>query len=184
MDALFNGMEQGAASRDDPLEVLPLVLKRHPEADVCGLGIPDSDMAEMMDTAHPVVNLGLEPIHPRDAPTKGCVNSIAQAIDLIEQMKATGLILDLFHSWWDADLVAAAARPYVRAVQICNVTAEPRRSPDLGHGILDVAAIVRDVRASGYVGPIEFEIFAADHGQDDVLQLLRRAADWSLPSET
>lgn len=130
------------------------------------------------------VHLGLEPIHPRDAPTKGCVNSIAQAIEMIAPLKATGMILDLFHSWWDADLIHAAGREDIRAVQICNVTVEPRRSPFLDEGMLDVGAIVRDVRAAGYAGPIEFEIFAADHGQSDVLPLLQHARAWALQGRT
>ena len=125
------------------------------------------------------VHLGLEPIHPRDAPTKGCINSIAQSLDVIAPLKATGLILDLFHSWWDADLVATASRPDIRAVQVCNVAAEPKRSPDPEEGILNVAGIVRDIRAAGYRGVIEFEVFAADHGHSDVLPLLHRAAEWS-----
>lgn len=126
------------------------------------------------------VRLGLEPIHPRDAPTKGCVNSIAMATGLIAPLKATGLILDLFHSWWDPDLVAACGRSDTRVVQICNVTAEPRRSPDPAQGILDVAAIVHDIRAAGFSGPVEYEIFAADHGQSDIAPLLRGAAEWSV----
>lgn len=125
------------------------------------------------------VKLGLEPIHPRDAPTKGCINSIAQAIDLIEPMQTTGLILDLFHSWWDPDLMAAAGRSDIRMLQICNVTEEPRRSPFLDDGMLDVAAVVAEMRAAGYDGAVEFEVFAADHGQQEILPLLRQAAHWA-----
>ena len=57
------------------------------------------------------VRLGLEPIHPKDVATKGCVNTIAQAQALIAPLTATGLIVDLFHSWWDPDLIAVDGGP-------------------------------------------------------------------------
>jgi sugar phosphate isomerase/epimerase len=125
------------------------------------------------------VRLGLEPIHPKDVATKGCINSIAQACALIASLEATGLIVDLFHSFWDTDLMSVAADPDICALQICNVTAEPKRSADLGDGMLDVSAIVRGFREAGYDGPVEFEIFAADHGQTNVAPILQAAADWA-----
>lgn len=125
------------------------------------------------------VRLGIEPIHPRDAPTKGCVNSIAQADTLIAPLHATGLILDLFHSWWDPDLLGAMGGADIRMVQICNVTAEPRRTADLARGILNVRKILENIVGQGYRGPFEFEVFAADHGQSDVAPILQAAMDWS-----
>lgn len=125
------------------------------------------------------VRLGLEPIHPKDVPTKGCVNSIAQARALIEPMGATGLIVDMFHSWWDPDLLGVASDPDVRALQICNVTPDIRRSATLDTGMLDVRSLVQAIRQAGYSGPVEFEIFAADHGKADVAPILRAAQDWA-----
>ncbi|MEM9140309.1 MAG: TIM barrel protein [Pseudomonadota bacterium] len=125
------------------------------------------------------VRLGLEPIHPKDIATKGCVNSIAQAQSLIAPLRATGLILDLFHSWWDPDLIAAAADPSVCVLQICNVTKDLRRSAVLDQGVLDVGALVDQIRGTGFAGPVEFEIFAADHGQADIAPILAAAAAWA-----
>lgn len=125
------------------------------------------------------VRLGLEPIHPKDVPTKGCINTIAHARALIAPLRSTGLIVDLFHSWWDPDLTAAVADPSTCAVQICNVTTEVRRSPSLNQGILDVRAVMQDVLRAGYTGPIEFEIFAADHGQADIAPILQAANAWA-----
>ena len=138
-----------------------------------GLGVLDACAANCG------VRLGLEPIHPRDAPTKGCVNSIAQAREFIRPLTATGLILDLFHSWWDPDLVPTTGLGSTEIVQICNVTPEPRRSPDLANGMLDVRVLVQDMRANGFEGPLEFEIFAADHGQAGVAPILEAAMDWA-----
>ena len=125
------------------------------------------------------VRLGLEPIHPKDVPTKGCVNTLAQARALIEPLEATGLIVDLFHSWWDPDLMAVAADPCVCVLQICNVTSEPRRSPTLDRGILNVRALTESLQKAGFAGPVEFEIFAADHGQADIAPILRAANAWA-----
>ncbi|MEM7211493.1 MAG: sugar phosphate isomerase/epimerase family protein [Pseudomonadota bacterium] len=125
------------------------------------------------------VRLGLEPIHPKDVQTKGCVNTIAQARTLIAPLQSTSLIVDLFHSWWDPDLIDVAADPCVCTLQICNVTPQLRRSPDLDFGILDVRALVRNIHRAGYAGPTEFEIFAADHGESDIAPILQRANAWA-----
>ncbi len=130
------------------------------------------------------VRLGLEPIHPVGTPTKGVVNSIAQASRLIEPLSATGVILDLSHSWWDPDLLGMmAVQPSpVRLVQICNVLnsehALPRRSQSLDKGALKMPEVLSAIRAAGYAGPFEFEVFAVDHDLDDPAPLLESAMDW------
>lgn len=125
------------------------------------------------------LRLGLEPIHPKDVATKGCVNTIAQARELIAPLSSTGLIVDLFHSCWDSDLINVAADASVSTLQICNVTEEPRRSPSLDKGILNVRRLLEQFRQAGFSGPVEFEIFAADHNQPDIGSILRAAAEWA-----
>ncbi|HKK36206.1 MAG TPA: sugar phosphate isomerase/epimerase [Paracoccaceae bacterium] len=106
------------------------------------------------------VALGLEPIHPASAHDKGCVATLAEARALVAPLAATGLLVDLFHSWWDPDLLAAA--PEIRLLQICNVLPGedgPRRSPTLDRGLLDLSATLGALRAAGWRGAPEFEIF-------------------------
>lgn len=130
------------------------------------------------------VQLGLEPIHPVGTPNKGVVNSIAQTSGLIASLKATGVILDLSHSWWDPDLLQAIADPAarIRLVQICNVLLSehslPRRSEALDSGALNMSDVLSAIRAAGYAGPFEFEVFAVDHACDDPTPLLEAAMDW------
>lgn len=124
------------------------------------------------------VRLGLEPIHPKDIAAKGCVNSIAQARALVAPLQVTGLIVDLFHSWWDPDVIAVAGDPCVSVLQICNVTEGLRRSPYLDKGVLHVGDLVEQFRRAGFDGPVEFEIFADDHGRADVAPILAAAAAW------
>ena len=130
------------------------------------------------------VRLGLEPIHPVGVATKGCVNTIAMARKAIAGLNATGLIVDLFHSWWDPELLPAIADPAsrVRLVQVCNVDltgAAPRRSPWLDRGALDMAQVLRAIREAGYAGPFEVEVFAADHGEPEVAAFLDAAQRWA-----
>ena len=128
--------------------------------------------------------LGIEPIHPLGALTKGVVNSLAQAREIIDDLVASGLILDLSHSWWDPDLWRIIADPEarVRLVQICNVvlsdTALPRRSPALDQGALNAESLLTAIRGFGCTAPFEFEVFAVDHGLTDPSPLLKAAMDW------
>ncbi len=127
------------------------------------------------------VNLGLEPIHPVGMLSKGCVNSIEQARQVIAPLRSTGLILDLYHSWWDDGFhrVLDADLHSVHLIQICNVILHedeaPRRSTQLGQGVVDVAGLIARARAAGYAGRFEFEIFARDHDGSDTRSILADA---------
>lgn len=122
--------------------------------------------AELAERARAAgVRLGLEPIHPMDTFGKGVINTIAQALALVAAHDNLGLTIDLFHSWWDPDLLSVLDRAgdKVYVYQICNViegdpAVKPGRAlPD--EGALDVGEIVRQARARGYAGFIEFELF-------------------------
>ncbi len=113
------------------------------------------------------VRLALEPIHPADLGAKGCINSIAQALALTAPYSNAGLMLDLYHSWWDADIWALYdARPGdIAVLQFCNVIErDPEMKPGRdvpSLGMVDVGAHLRAAEAGGYRGWYEFEIF--DH---------------------
>lgn len=113
------------------------------------------------------VRLGLEPIHPAEIFAKGCVNSIAQAETLVSSLHSTGLLIDVYHSWWDPDF---ARLPQIVdrtvLVQLCGVA---RRQSDFGfgrepldQGFIDIATVIRGTREAGYDGAFEFEMFARD----------------------
>ncbi len=113
------------------------------------------------------VRLGVEPIHPVDTMSKGCVNSIADALALIDGIAGVGLILDVNHSWWDPALprICRGHGDRVALVQLCNVIepepSRPRRE-FLSRGLVDLAALVAGFEADGYAGFYEFEIFPPD----------------------
>lgn len=113
------------------------------------------------------VRLGVEPIHPADLMTKGCVNSIADTLTLMEGIEDVGMILDINHSWWDPALprICRDHRDRVALLQLCNVV-EPEpscpRREFLSAGLVDVAGLIAGFEADGYSGFYEFEIFPPD----------------------
>ena len=127
------------------------------------------------------VHLGLEPIHPLGILQKGCVNSLADALDLVGKHAQIGLTLDFFHSWWDPRFtrVFDAALQKIRLVQFCNVAAPENPAEfvrDLpATGLLDVAGALLDMRARGYRGCFEFEMFPEHLRGRSVAETLRAA---------
>jgi sugar phosphate isomerase/epimerase len=124
------------------------------------------------------VTLGVEPIHPMDILTKGCVNAVAGALDLIDGHEAAKLILDFYHSWWDPDLVrlAESAADRIALVQICNVRIRdgvPVGRDTLAGGALDIAPLLRAVTGGPYRGRLELELFGNDLAGRDALVLVR-----------
>ncbi len=116
------------------------------------------------------IRLGLEPIHPAEIRAKGCVNTIADARAMAAPLSATGLILDVHHSWWDTDLVPADAAEAadILVVQVCDVTeidGRLRREVP-GEGNVDGLAPMRAIAAVSDAA-LELELFAVDlRGRD------------------
>ena len=111
------------------------------------------------------VHLGIEPIHPLGILQKGCVNSIADGLSLATRHAHVGLTIDFFHTWWDTRFTSVfeAAPEKTRLVQFCNV-AVPDNPADFQRevpatGLLDVAGALHAIRARGYRGYFEFEMF-------------------------
>ena len=139
-------------------------------------------LAALADIARPAgVRLGVEPIHPVDLMTKGCVNSIADALALVDGIDGVGLILDVNHSWWDPALprICRDHGDLVALVQLCNVIepepSRPRRE-FLSRGLVDLAALIAGFEADGYAGFYEFEIFPPDLRGRPVEDALQDAA--------
>ncbi|MCM2562979.1 sugar phosphate isomerase/epimerase [Lutimaribacter sp. EGI FJ00015] len=120
------------------------------------------------------VTLGLEPIHPAECLTKGVCNSIHQALDVIRDLSATRLIVDLYHSAHDPELGALLggqpAHPVV--LQVC----EPVMRAGAMHRDLPLsdwaARCVATARDSGFQGAIEVELFERDLFGRDPARLL------------
>lgn len=121
------------------------------------------------------VPLAIEPLHPMYAADRACVNTLAQALDLCEALDpqgvqgpvALGVAVDVYHVWWDPQLEAQIARAgrRVLAHHICDWRVQTRDLLTdrgmMGDGVIDLPRIRGWVRATGYAGFDEVEIFSA-----------------------
>ena len=118
--------------------------------------------------------LAIEPLHPMYAAERACINTMAQALALCDELDpgrtgALGLAVDVYHVWWDPDLeaqIAEAGRERLLAFHICDWLVPTRDllvdRGMMGDGIIDLAGIHRWMAASGYDGLREVEIFSAE----------------------
>jgi sugar phosphate isomerase/epimerase len=73
-------------------------------------------IAEMMEYAKQAnMPLAIEPLHPAYAADRACVNTTKQALDICDQLDpqrtgALGVALDVYHIWWDPELMPQIAR--------------------------------------------------------------------------
>ncbi len=123
------------------------------------------------------VRLGIEPLHPMYADTRSAINTLGQANDLAEAIDSPllGVVVDVYHLWWDPQLEAeiqrcgAAGRLY--AYHICDwkvPTTDMLLDRGLmGEGCIDLPSIRRWVRAAGFEGMEEVEIFSNHYWNTD-----------------
>jgi sugar phosphate isomerase/epimerase len=124
------------------------------------------------------VVLGVEPLHPMYAAERSVVVTLGQANDIVKELSsdAAGVVVDVFHVWWDPELAAQIERARGTIVGF-HVSDWPVPLPDIlmgrammGDGVIELRKLREAVDATGYDGPIEVEIFndavwkSADHG--------------------
>lgn len=125
--------------------------------------------------------LSLEPIHPLGIADKGCINQLSHARETIATLPGTGLTLDLYHSWWDAELenTITLATADLAVVQLCGVQLSgaagiPKRT-HMGGGIADVGHVLSLLDVARYPGLLEYEVFFDQIDTPTVEALLDRA---------
>jgi sugar phosphate isomerase/epimerase len=132
------------------------------------------------------IKLGIEPLHPMYAAERSVILTLKEANDLAEQFPthAVGIVFDVFHLWWDADIAAQTARAGERILGF-HVSDWLVPLPDMllgrglmGDGVIDIPALHALVSNAGYTGPIEVEIFNQalwDMDPDEALSRVCRA---------
>jgi sugar phosphate isomerase/epimerase len=130
-------------------------------------------IAELFDYARAAgVPLAIEPLHPMTAADRACVNTMRQALDLCDRIDPAhsgmlGVAVDVYHVWWDFELMAQIARAgssRLLAFHVCDWlvptadTVNDRGMP--GDGIIDIPRIRAAVEAQGFAGYVELEIFS------------------------
>jgi sugar phosphate isomerase/epimerase len=128
------------------------------------------------------VPLAIEPLHPMFAADRACVNTLAHANDLCDELGAgVGVAVDVYHVWWDPDLKREIARAG-RKILAYHVNDWLVPTTDLlldrgmmGDGVIDLRTIRDMVEATGYRGHCEVEILSAGNwwkrDGDDVLRV-------------
>ena len=118
------------------------------------------------------VPLAIEPLHPMYAADRACINTLDQALDLRAALgEGTGVVVDVYHVWWDPNLAAAIARAgHMSAILAHHICDWLVPTTDLlldrgmmGDGVIDLKGIRRMIEAAGYNGPQEVEIFSANN---------------------
>lgn len=115
------------------------------------------------------VRLGIEPFHPALTASRGVINTLDSALDLCDALGAPlGVVLDIYHLWWDPNVLAAIARAGDRILghHLCDWKLHPTDlltdRAIMGDGVADVVGITRAARRAGYCGLLEIEIFSQD----------------------
>jgi sugar phosphate isomerase/epimerase len=129
--------------------------------------------------------LAIEPLHPMTAADRCLVNTLDQALDLCGELGAgTGVVVDVYHLWWDPALVAAIerARGRILTYHVCDwlvpTTDLLEDRGMMGDGIIDLRGIRAMVEAAGYAGHCDVEIFSANNWwKRDPAEVLRVAIE-------
>lgn len=117
------------------------------------------------------VPLAIEPLHPMYAADRSCVNTLAQANDLCDELgEGVGIALDVYHTWWDPCLereIKRAGKDRILAFHVSDwvlpVTDLLLDRGMIGDGAIDVRRIREWVGETGYAGFIEVEIFSGEN---------------------
>jgi sugar phosphate isomerase/epimerase len=145
---------------------------------VCGAA-PDRDLAaarEMVGegiaaiapyAAERGIRLGIEPLHPAFAAERSCITTMREARLIAERFAPgnVGVVVDVYHVWWDPARAAEIARLGERiAGYHVNDWLVPAKNVlmnrgMMGDGVIELRRIRAEVERAGYRGPIEVEIF-------------------------
>ena len=121
------------------------------------------------------VPLAIEPLHPMYAADRACINTMAQANDLCDELlgksgTGLGIAVDVYHVWWDPQLQAEIGRAGDKRLLGFHVCDWLVPTTDLlldrgmmGDGVIDLPLIRSWVEAAGYRGFHEVEIFSANN---------------------
>ena len=113
------------------------------------------------------VKLGIEPLHPMFAADRSIICSLGEANDLAEKLDAetVGVIVDVFHLWFDAQIYREISRVGKRILGF-HVSDWKVPLPDIllsrsmpGDGVIELEKLRTAADAAGYDDFIEVEIF-------------------------
>jgi sugar phosphate isomerase/epimerase len=150
-------------------EVLVLVCGAAPDRDIGAARemVADGIAAIAPYAAERGVRLGIEPLHPAFAAERSCITTMREARLISERFSArnVGVVVDVYHVWWDPERAEEIARLGDRIagyhvndwlVPVKNVLMNRGM---MGDGVIELRKIRGEIERAGYRGPIEVEIF-------------------------
>jgi sugar phosphate isomerase/epimerase len=158
-----------------------------PSKDIAGARTQvEEALAEMLDYARQAnLPLAIEPLHPAYAADRACVNTTKQALDICDRLDPDrsgmlGVALDVYHIWWDPELmdqIARAGQDRLHAFHVCDWLVPTRDILNdrgmMGDGVIDIKTVREAVEAQGFAGYSEIEIFSNDWWGKPMDEVLR-----------
>jgi sugar phosphate isomerase/epimerase len=132
-------------------------------------------IGELLDYARQAgMPLAIEPLHPMYAADRACVNTMAHANDLCDELSpgansGLGVAVDVYHVWWDPNLQHEIQRAGGHPGRLMAFHLSDWLVPTtdllldrgmMGDGVIDLPLIRSWMEAAGYRGPHEVEIFS------------------------
>ena len=149
-------------------------------------GQVEEALADMLDYARQArLPLAIEPLHPAYAADRACVNTTKQALDICDRLDPgrtgmLGVALDVYHIWWDPELmdqIARAGRDRLLAFHVCDWLVPTKDILNdrgmMGDGVIDIKRVRAAVEAQGFAGYSEIEIFSDHWWGQPIDQVLR-----------
>lgn len=153
---------------------------------VAARGQVEEALADMLDYARQAkLPLAIEPLHPAYAADRACVNTTKQALDICDRLDPgrtgmLGVALDVYHIWWDPELmdqIARAGRDRLLAFHVCDWLVPTKDILNdrgmMGDGVIDIKSVRTAVEAQGFAGYSEIEIFSNDWWGKPMDEVLR-----------
>ena len=164
-------------------EVLVLVCGAAPDRDIGAARemVADGIAAIAPYAAERGVRLGIEPLHPAFAAVRSCITTMREARLISERFASAnvGVVVDVYHVWWDPERAEEIARLGDRIagyhvndwlVPVKNVLMNRGM---MGDGVIELRRIRGEIERAGYRGPIEVEIFNEEIWQTPLDELVR-----------
>jgi sugar phosphate isomerase/epimerase len=146
-------------------------------------------IGEVLDHARSAgVPLAIEPQHPMLCASQSCVNTLAQTLDLCDELdrggETLGIAVDVYHVWWDPDLKSQIERAGEKRLLTFQISDWLLASMDMltdrgmmGDGIIDLPLVRSWMEETGYRGFHEVEVLSAGNwwrrDPDEVLATCR-----------
>ena len=145
-------------------------------------------IAECLPHAESVgVKLSIEPLHPMYAADKSCINRMAEARALCDELAhpMLGIAVDVYHVWWDPELAheiqLAGQQNRLFGFHVCDWRVETRHLLTdrelMGEGCIDIRAIRGLMEQADFNGYHEVEIFSQAHWDQEQEDYLKRIAE-------